>query len=248
MSEIIYGRNPVLEALRARQPIRKLYMLKGARDRRLSEIEQRAARLKVTVSRVEKVKLLELAGAEKTQGVVALLARREEATLVTVFAEARQRNEPPLIALLDGIEDPHNLGAILRSADAAGVHGVVLPRRRAAGMGGTVAKTSAGASSHVLSVSVSNLSATIDQLKKTNNIWFVGADQHAEKKYTEIDLTGATGLVIGDEGKGLHRLVRAKCDFLVRIPMVGKVNSLNASVAAALLFFEARRQRADKRV
>lgn len=246
MPEIIYGRNPVVEALRAKQPILQLYVLKGVKDQRLSEIEVRAARLKVPVSRVEKAKLLELASVEKTQGVVALLARGQETTLADLFAKARQKNEAPLIALLDGIEDPHNLGAILRSADAAGVHGVVLPRRRSASVGATVAKTSAGASAHVLRVSVSNMSSTIEQLKKTGNIWFVGADQTAEKKYTEIDLTGPTGLVIGGEGKGLHRLVRDKCDFLARIPMVGKVNSLNASVAAALLFFEARRQRAEK--
>ncbi len=242
MSEIIYGRNPVLEALRAKIPLKKIFLAKGVQDRRLDEIKQSANRRAIAVVVVDRSRLAELAHSEKNQGVVAVLAP-SAATSVEAIVQSQAGHEAPLIALLDGIEDPHNLGAILRSADAAGVHGVVLPKRRSASPGATVAKTSAGASAHVMTATVSNLTTTIEQLKKKNNMWFAGADQHATQLYTETDLTGAIGIVVGAEGQGLSRLVREKCDFLVRIPMFGKVNSLNASVAAALLFFEARRQR-----
>ncbi len=242
MSEIIFGRNPVLEALRAGSTIEKILVDDNLSHPRLGEILTLARARKTTIQKVPRQKLIAVAGQEKTQGVVAYIADSQYATVADIFHESSVRNEPPLIACLDGIEDPHNLGAILRSADGAGFHGVVLPKRRSAGTSGIVAKTSAGASVHVLTAQVSNLNYTLDALKK-QNVWCVGADQEGTQTYYEADLTGPLAVVVGAEGKGLHRLVREKCDFLVRIPMFGRVNSLNASVAAALLFFEIRRQR-----
>ncbi|MFQ5772392.1 MAG: 23S rRNA (guanosine(2251)-2'-O)-methyltransferase RlmB [bacterium] len=242
MPQIIYGRNPVVEALRAGQRIDKILIAAELKDTKISEILSLAKINHVPVERVSKKILAEVASTSKSQGVLAMVQPTAFATIEDILQKSQQQDEPPLIALLDGIEDPHNLGAILRAADGAGVHGTILPKRRAVGITATVAKTSAGASAHVLTAQVSNLNYTIEQLK-AKNIWIVGADQNAERIYYEADLSGAVALVIGAEGRGLHRLVREKCDFLVQIPMFGKINSLNASVAAALLFFEVRRQR-----
>ncbi len=242
MSEIIYGRNAVMEALRANDNIVEVLLAYGLEHQRLAAIKRLAKTQKVPVKVVSKTVLADLAGDSKTQGVLARVGDKDDASLQDIQAQSRARAEPPLIALLDGIEDPHNLGAILRSVDAAGFHGVVLPKKRSAGVTGTVVKTSAGASAHVPIARVANLSNAIKELKR-DNIWVVGADQDAPQDFTEADLTGPLAVVVGAEGKGMHRLVRENCDFLVRIPMHGRMNSLNASVAAALLFFEVRRQR-----
>jgi 23S rRNA (guanosine2251-2'-O)-methyltransferase len=245
MSEIIYGRNPILEALRADQELAVILISESIQGAKTKEIRSLAHSKRVPTKTVPPSKLLELAGNAKTQGMAAFVADQPYSTLNDILERASQRNEAPLLALLDGIEDPHNLGAILRSADGAGAHGVIIPNRRAVGLTATVAKSSAGAAAHVLTSRVSNLGHVIDKLK-AQNVWIVGADQGAKQAYFEADLSGGLGIVIGGEGHGLHRLIKERCDFLVTIPMVGRVNSLNASVAAALLFFEARRQRQAK--
>ncbi|MFQ5652901.1 MAG: 23S rRNA (guanosine(2251)-2'-O)-methyltransferase RlmB [bacterium] len=244
--EIIYGRNPVLEAIRAKREIGEIHLVADLRHAKLAEISRLARKQGIPVKKVSKQAVLRVAGEARTQGVVAFVRGSGYVPVDEILRQSETLNEPPLIACLDSIEDPHNLGAILRSADGAGFHGVILPKRRSAGLTATVAKTSAGASAHILTAQVANLNAVMEELKN-KNIWFVGADQDAKQAYTEVDLTGSLAVVVGAEGSGLHRLVKEKCDFLVRIPMYGKVNSLNASVAAALLFFEIRRQRESGR-
>ncbi|MFQ5708088.1 MAG: 23S rRNA (guanosine(2251)-2'-O)-methyltransferase RlmB [bacterium] len=245
MTHIIHGRNPILEAFRAGHKIEKILVAVEVKGPRLKEILNLAHKNNVPVENISKKVLNQLSGTAKAQGVAAIVAMQSLATVEAILQKSRQLNEPPLLALLDGIEDPHNFGAILRSADGAGIHGVVVPKRRSVGLTPTVTRTSAGASAHVLVAQVSNLNYTIDQLK-AQNIWIVGADQDAKQEYSVADFSGPLAITIGAEGRGLHRLAKEKCDFLVRIPMFGKINSLNASVAAALLFFEARRQRTHK--
>lgn len=244
MSEPIHGIFPVFEALRAGIEMERILISRSANKKQIADLLRLARRKGVPIIEKAKQDLNDLVDGN-TQGIVAYVKASPYVSVQTILQESEKRGEPPFLALLDGIEDPHNLGAILRSADGVGVHGVIIPQKRSAGLTGTVAKTSAGASLHVKTAQVANLSFTIEALKQ-QNIWFVGADQQAELLYTEADLTGALGIVVGGEGSGLHRLVKAKCDFLVKIPMRGKVNSLNASVAAALLFFEVRRQRSNK--
>jgi 23S rRNA (guanosine2251-2'-O)-methyltransferase len=243
MADIIYGRNPVLEALKARLKFEKILVVENSNDPRLSEIIARAQRAGIYVQRLPLNKLAEIAGAANSQGVVGLIHQQTYDDLDDILKISSARQEPPLLALLDGLEDPHNLGAIIRAADGAGLHGLILPKRRAVGLTAGAMKSSAGAAAHVRIAQVTNLNQCIDELKK-QNIWIAGADQNARQLYYEADLSGALGIVVGGEGKGLHRLVKENCDFLVKIPMYGKVNSLNAAVAAALIFFEARRQRA----
>ncbi|HEX9655103.1 MAG TPA: 23S rRNA (guanosine(2251)-2'-O)-methyltransferase RlmB [bacterium] len=241
MSEIIYGRNPVLEALRARLKFEKILLADHLDASRVAEILSLAKRAGIFVQRLPQKRLIEIAGAD-SQGIVGLVHPQTYAEVDDILKKGGRLQETPFLALLDGLEDPHNLGAVIRAADGAGVHGLILPKRRSVGLTGAVAKSSAGASAHVLIAQVTNLNNCIEELKE-KNIWLVGADQTADKLYYEADLSGALGVVIGGEGKGLHRLVKEKCDFLVKIPMYGRVNSLNAAVAAALIFFEARRQR-----
>ncbi len=242
MSDVIYGRNPILEALKAKQKLQKILIAENAKGARISEILSLARANRVRIQKVPAQKIVELTGKSNAQGLAALTEPHRYASLDDILEQAIERNEPPLIALLDGIEDPHNLGAILRSADGAGVHGIVLPKRRSVGLTASVAKTSAGAMAHVLTAQVANLANVIEKLKR-QDVWIVGADENGTQDYFEADLSAGLAIVIGNEGTGLHRLVKEKCDFLVRIPMHGKINSLNAAVAAALLFFEARRQR-----
>ena len=244
MSAIIYGKNPVKEALEAGLPIQKIYLAAGGKQKRDQKIEQLASQRGIPVRFVDRKKIIELAGHEGTQGVVAISTEFGYSETDAVFQKADQRNEPPLIAILDEIQDPHNLGAIIRSAEAFGFHGIFIPKDRAVGLSDVVAKTSAGAISYMSIVRVTNLAREIDELKE-NGIWIAGADQDAKDSYYDTNLKGPLGIVIGSEGRGLRRLTREKCDFLVRIPMVGKMNSLNASVAAALLFAEARKQRSS---
>jgi len=247
MSEIIHGRRPVLEAFRADVTIEKVFIAQNQQGKIIEDIRAVAGKHGVPIENVPKSLLKKIAGTPKSQGVAASIRSQKYVSVDDIVAESNRRSESPLLALLDSIEDPHNLGAILRSADGAGLHGVVLPKKRAAGITSTVVKTSAGASSHVLTAQVANLNYTIDALRK-NDIWIVGVDQDGEQHYWEADFSEAVAFVIGAEGKGLSRLVQKKCDFLVRIPLFGKINSLNASVAAALLFFEARRQRGKNHV
>ncbi len=242
MANIIYGRNPVFEALKAGWKFEKIVIAEHAEGHKIYEILALAGKLGIYVQQVSSKKLMEIAKQANSQGVLAYVHSQVYANPEDILQRCQQLNEPPFLALLDGVEDPHNLGAIVRTADGAGLHGIILPKRRSAGLTSTVAKTSAGASAHVLIVQVTNLSYTMDELKE-RNVWLVGADQNADQIYYEADLSGALGIVIGAEGSGLHRLVKEKCDFLVKIPMYGKLNSLNVSVAAALIFFEARKQR-----
>ncbi|MCG8606003.1 23S rRNA (guanosine(2251)-2'-O)-methyltransferase RlmB [bacterium] len=245
MSEIIYGRNPILEALRAGQELEVILISESMQGPKTLEIQSLAKRKRVPIKNVPASKIVQLAGNSKTQGLAAFVTSQLYVTLNQILERATQCKEPPLVALLDGIENPHNLGAILRSADGAGAHGVIIPNRRSVAVTATVAKSSAGAAAHILTSRVSNLSQVIDKLK-ADNVWIVGADQNAKQAYFEADLSGGVGIVIGGEGRGMRRLIKERCDFLVKIPMFGRVNSLNASVAAALLLFEARRQRQAK--
>ncbi len=243
MSELIYGRNPVFELLHASDgSVERVLIVGPTRDQRLEEIQKLARQRHIPIKQLNRVEMDQLLRNNKHQGVAAYVSVPGYVEVEDILEVAAQRNEPPLLALLDSIEDPHNLGAILRSADGAGLHGVIIPKNRAANVTATVAKTSAGAVAHIKTAQVTNLNRTIDSLKE-KGIWFVGADQASEQDYTQADLTGPLGIVVGAEGRGLHRLLKERCDFLVKIPMYGKINSLNASVAAALLFFEARRQR-----
>lgn len=238
--EVVAGRRPVLELIRSGRTINKILYAEGAQGIGPLLSEARAAG--IVCQQVDKRKLDQAAPGVRHQGVAALAAEREYASLDDLFAAAEAAGEPPLFVLLDEIEDPHNFGSILRTADCAGAHGVIVPKRRSAALTATVAKTSAGAVEHVKVARVGNLAQTIDELKE-RGVWVAGADGAAERTVYEQDLQLPLAIVIGNEGYGLGRLVRERCDFLIRVPMFGRVNSLNASVAASLLLYEAVRQR-----
>lgn len=240
--EFIAGRNSVLEALKSGRPINKIMLLKGERQGSLGQLVALAREKGLVVQEVEKAKLESLADGMKHQGVVASVAPVDYVEVEDILAIARDHNEAPFIVLLDGLEDPHNVGAILRTADAAGVHGVLMPKRRSCPLSGTVAKTSAGAIEYVPVARTGNVVQTINQLKQLG-LWIVGADMEGSQDYFDADLGGPVALIIGGEGKGLGRLVKESCDFLVKIPMLGKISSLNASVACSLLMYEVLRQR-----
>lgn len=242
MSERIVGRNPVMEALRAGRPIHKLLVARGAQEGSIRQIRGLARERGILVQEVDRARLDELAAGQNHQGVVAQAAAREYATVDEILDRARERGEDPFVLLLDGIEDPQNLGSLLRTCDACGVHGVIIPERRSAGVTPVVAKVSAGAVEYVPVAQVTNLARTLDQLKAAG-LWIVGADMDGRELHYQARLTGPLGVVVGGEGKGLGRLVGEKCDFKVRIPMRGQVNSLNAAVAGAILLYEVRRQR-----
>jgi len=239
---IIYGKNPVKEALKSDLPVNKIYIIKGKKSPFVSKLFQSARQQGIPVREVENNKLLELAGDSGHQGVIAELSHVSYSEIEDIFYRAKEKNESPLIAILDEIQDPHNLGAIIRSAEAFGFHGIVIPKNRAAGLTETVTKTSAGAVAHIPVVRITNLARTIDELKE-QGVWIAGTDHEANEFFYEVDLNRSLGIVIGSEGKGIRPLITKKCDFMVKIPMVGKVNSLNASVSAAIVFCEARRQR-----
>lgn len=242
MSDYIAGRNPVLEALKNNSPIHKILVAKGAGKGSVIEIMARARENKVRVEEVERNYLDTLAKDSNHQGVVALVPAREYVEVEDIMERARLTGEDPFILILDEIEDPHNLGAILRIADGAGVHGVIIPKRRAVGLTATVAKASAGAIEYVPVARVSNLVQVVEKLKK-EGCWIVAADMDGEPLWQSRGLKGPLACVIGSEGKGIARLLREKCDFLVSIPMKGRVSSLNASVAAAVLCYEIMRQK-----
>ncbi|HWQ60885.1 MAG TPA: 23S rRNA (guanosine(2251)-2'-O)-methyltransferase RlmB [Negativicutes bacterium] len=240
--EFIAGRNSVLEALKSGRPVNKLLVAKGERHGSLHEIIGQARARGLVVQEVDAAKLTELAGGMRHQGVVAMVPPVAYAEVEDILAKARDLGEPPFLVLLDELEDPHNLGAILRTADAAGAHGVLIPKRRSAPLSATVAKTSAGAVEYVPVARIGNVVQAIEGLKK-EGLWVVGADMDGDKPYYQADLRGPVLVVVGGEGRGLSRLAKETCDFLVRIPMRGKISSLNASVACSLLLYEVFRQR-----
>ncbi|MGH7739067.1 MAG: 23S rRNA (guanosine(2251)-2'-O)-methyltransferase RlmB [bacterium] len=247
MSEKIYGRKPVLEAIRSgARAISHIYLMQGSRDDILHQIESHAKARGISVGMETRHRMDTMAGNAHHQGVIAVAEAYRYADLEDIFRAARSKNEPVFTILLDEIEDPQNLGAIIRSADAAGVHGVIIPKHHAAEVNATVIKASAGAAEHVTTVKSTNLNDTIRKLKDAN-VWIVGAAGEATKNFYEYDYRQPVALVIGNEGKGLRRLVRENCDELVKVPMAGKMSSLNASVASALLLFEVVRQRQWKK-
>lgn len=237
------GIHAVKEALEAQRPIDRIAIAKGRQDTRVEEIVQLARRQGVPVRFEDRGQLDRLANSKDHQGVVALAAARAAATLEDILANANSGNsQMGLIVLLDGVEDPHNLGAIIRTALAAGAHGVVIPERRAAGLTDTVARSSAGALAHLPVAKVTNLARSMEKLKEAG-YWLVGLDEDGDKTYTEVDYTSPVGIVLGSEGQGLHELTRKRCDFVVSLPTTGPVKSLNVSVAAGVVLFEALRQR-----
>lgn len=237
----IEGRNAVLEAYRSGKTIDKLYVLDGCHDGPVSTILREAKKHQTIVKFIKKERLDQMSETGKHQGVIAMAAAYEYAEVEDILENARKKGEPPFIFILDNIEDPHNLGAIIRTANLAGAHGVIIPKRRAAGLTATVARTSAGALNYTPVAKVTNVGVTIEELKK-EGLWFVCADMEGEIMYN-LDLKGAIGLVIGNEGEGVSRLVKEKCDFVASIPMKGDIDSLNASVAAGVLAYEIVRQR-----
>ncbi|MDD2958741.1 MAG: 23S rRNA (guanosine(2251)-2'-O)-methyltransferase RlmB [Lachnospiraceae bacterium] len=237
----IEGRNAVLEAFRSGKTIDKLYVQEGLQDGPVMSVLREAKKHDTIVSRVKKERLDQLSETGKHQGVIAQAAAYEYASVEDILNAAREKGEAPFIFLLDNIEDPHNLGAIIRTANLAGAHGVIIPKRRAVGLTATVARTSAGALNYTPVAKVTNLSTTIEELKK-EGLWFVCADMGGETMYN-LNLKGPIGMVIGNEGEGVSRLVKEKCDYIASIPMKGNIDSLNASVAAGVLAYEIVRQR-----
>lgn len=240
----VEGRNAVIEAFRSGKTIDKLFLLDGCQDGPIMTIKREAKKQNCLMKFVSKERLDQMSETGKHQGVIALVAAYEYAEVEDILNVAREKGEKPFVFLLDGIEDPHNLGAIIRTAHLAGAHGVIIPKNRAVGLTATVARTSAGALNYTMVAKVTNLATTIENLKK-EGMWFVCADMKGETMY-RLDLTGAIGLVIGNEGEGVSRLVKEKCDFLAAIPMKGQIDSLNASVAAGVLAYEIVRQQTMK--
>lgn len=241
MSEQIEGRNAVLEAFRSGKCVDKLFILDGCQDGPVRTIAREARKKDTIINYVSKERLDQLSETHAHQGVIAQVAAYEYSTVEDILAKAEKKGEPPFLILLDNVEDPHNLGAIIRTANLAGAHGVIIPKRRAVGLTSTVAKTSAGAINYTPVAKVTNLVRTMEELKQ-KGIWFVCADMGGESMY-RMNLTGPIGLVIGNEGEGVSRLVREACDFTASIPMKGDIDSLNASVAAGVLAYEIVRQR-----
>ncbi len=235
-NDIIAGRNPVMEAIKSGRTIESLLIAKGERSGSLIAIIAKAKKADIPVKDVDPKKLDFLAKGVNHQGIVAQCAVKEYSTLEDIFIIAEKRNESPFIIVLDRIEDPHNLGAIIRSAECAGAHGVIIPERRSAGLSYTVEKTSAGALEYIPVVRVKNISSTLEKLKE-KGIWIYGADMGGEN-YKNVNFDGAAALVIGNEGKGISPLIAKQCDVIVSIPMKGRINSLNASVAAGILMYE----------
>ena len=240
--QTIEGRNAVIEAYRSGKPIEKLYIQDGCQDGPVMTIKREARKHETPVKYVERERLDQMSETGRHQGVIAVAGAYEYAELEDILQAAREKGEPPFLFLLDNIEDPHNLGAIIRTANLAGAHGVIIPKNRAVGLTATVARTSAGALNYTPVARVTNLSQTIEELKK-EGIGFVCADMNGTRMY-DLNLKGPIGLVIGSEGEGVGRLVRERCDMIASIPMKGKIDSLNASVAAGVLAYEIVRQRA----
>lgn len=241
MSEQIEGRNAVLEAFRSGRCVDKLFILDGCQDGPVRTIAREARKKDTIINYVSKERLDQLSETRVHQGVIAQVAAYEYSTVEEILEKAEEKGEPPFLVLLDNVEDPHNLGAIIRTANLAGAHGVIIPKRRSVGLTSTVAKTSAGALNYTPVAKVTNLVRTIEELKE-KGIWFVCADMGGESMY-RLNLTGPIGMIVGNEGEGVSRLVRETCDFTASIPMKGDIDSLNASVAAGVLAYEIVRQR-----
>ena len=239
---LIEGRNAVIEALRAGTAIDKIYIARGETDAALGHIASAARNRGIVVTEADRRKLDGMSRTKSHQGVVAVAAVREYASVDDILNAARERGEPPLVVVCDELSDPHNLGAVIRAAECAGAHGVIIPKRRSAGLTAIVAKTSAGAVSHLPVARVPNLTAALKELKE-RGLWVYGTAADGGTRLYDADLKGPAAIVIGSEGDGLGRLVREQCDFLVSIPMKGRINSLNASAAAAVVLYEAVRQR-----
>ena len=240
--DVLIGRNAVTEALRAGRGINKILLADGDREGQVSEIVALAKERGIILQFVERSKIEAVAGGLRHQGVLAYVAPVAYAELEDILAKAEAAGEPPFLLLLDELEDPHNLGALLRTADATGVHGVLIPKRRSVPLTATVAKTSAGAVEYVPVARIGNIAQTLKKLKE-KGFWVAGADMDGTQNYYDADLTGPLVLVVGSEGKGMGRLTKEQCDFVVKMPMVGKINSLNASVAGSILMYESMRQR-----
>ncbi|MCR4909303.1 MAG: 23S rRNA (guanosine(2251)-2'-O)-methyltransferase RlmB [Lachnospiraceae bacterium] len=240
-SGIIEGRNAVIEALRSGRTVERIFVLDGSHEGALETVKREAKKRGIRIDFADRSRLDNLSPSGAHQGVVAYVASFNYAEVEELLSKAEERGEPPFLIFLDGIEDPHNLGAIIRTANASGAHGVVIPKNRAAGLTAAVAKASAGALNYTGVARVTNLGRTMEELKE-KGFWFVCADMQGESMYS-LDLTGPIGLVIGAEGDGVSRLVREKCDFTASIPMKGEIDSLNASVAAGVLAYEIVRQR-----
>ena len=241
-SEMIAGKNPVLEALRSGREINKLWIAEGVKKSGVQELIELAKERGVLVQFVPKQKIDKLA--ENHQGIVASVAAYNYAELDDLFNAAQSKNEDPFFIILDELEDPHNLGSIMRTADAIGAHGIIIPKRRAVGLTAVVAKASTGAIEHVPVVRVTNLAQTVDELKD-RGVWIAGTDAKGSQDYRKMDATLPLALIIGSEGKGMSRLLKEKCDFLYHLPMIGHVTSLNASVAASILMYEVYRKRQE---
>ena len=239
---IIEGRNAVIEALRAGTAVDKVYIAKGETDATLGHIASTARGKGIVVVEADRRKLDAMSGTHSHQGVIAVAAVREYASVSDILQSARDKGEAPLVVVCDELSDPHNLGAVIRTAEAAGAHGVIIPKRRSAGLTAIVAKTSAGAVSYLPVARVANLTALLRELKE-EGLWVFGTAADGSTSLYQADLKGPAAIVIGSEGNGMSRLVREQCDFLVSIPMRGQVNSLNASAAAAVVLYEAVRQR-----
>ena len=245
LSSQIEGRNSVLELLESNRDINKILIAKGERHGSINKIIAMAKQRKIVIAEVERQKLNAISETGNHQGVIAIVPPFNYASVEDILNEAKLKNEDPFILILDGIEDPHNLGSIIRTAETAGVHGVIIPKRRAVSVNATVSKASAGAVEHMKIARVNNINETIKYLKK-EGIWICGTDGEAKTYYHEQDLKGAIAIVIGSEGFGISRLVKENCDFLVKIPMKGKITSLNASVSAGIIIYEKFKQSIDK--
>ncbi len=243
MAELIAGRKPVIEALRSGTAIERIVVLPGVHGKPIEEIKTLATKRRVPVVEADRHHFRELAHDQMTQGVVAVLQTRHTySSIEAILERAASKGEKPFVLILDEIEDPQNLGALIRSAECAGAHGVVVPKHHSAPVNATVIKASAGATAHIPIAEVTNIVNTLEALKK-EHFWIAGLDEAGDKTYDAVDYTSPIGIVVGNEGKGIRRLVKEHCDFLVKIPLLGKIQSLNASVAGALVMFEAVRQR-----
>ncbi len=241
----VEGRNAVLELLESGKDINKIFVEKGEKHGSIHKIIAIAKERRIIIVEKEKRQMQEMAQNQNYQGVIAIVPPFEYCEIEDILEEAEKRNEDPFVLILDGIEDPHNLGSIIRTAETSGVHGIIIPKRRAAAVNSTVAKTSAGAVEYMKIARVTNISDAIDKLKRAG-LWICGTDINTEKYYYNQDLTGPIGIVIGNEGSGMSEKVRKNCDFLVKIPMKGKVTSLNASVSTGIVIYEALKQRLNK--
>lgn len=238
--DVVAGRNAVMELLKSSKDINKIFIERGEKHGSINEIIARAKEARVVTVEVEKVKLDQMA--EKHQGVVAIVPPFNYSELEDILEYAKKKGEDPFLIILDGIEDPHNLGSIIRTAETAGVHGIIIPKRRTVSINATVAKTSAGATAYVKVARVNNINDAIRKLKKSG-LWIIGTDGEAKTEYYNQDLKGPIAIVIGSEGFGMSKLVKENADILIKIPMLGKINSLNASVSAGIIMYEAVKQR-----